>query len=318
MPCNDGRFNVKESAWGHALMILLVQEIINKLDSLGDTIHLTKDLMPYIKTDTISREMIHHLDSVSLFDFSLPSSPLISTGFLGKEMPLSASNNSVIAVLLLFGFFLFFYLIISRARYIAEEIKRFFIDRDRGSLFDQNAGSVTYVNFCFVTLFVISVGVILFRIVYFEAESQSMGLIDSLPEHIVQIIGWHHILPLVFLSLTACYLILRSLILRFLKFVFLAEEPQANRLLHNYFQVLYLLGVFFYPVAVLIVFAPARFFYPLEYLILISIVFAFLLIIYKICQIFLSRSHAFLYILLYLCTLEFMPVLFLLKAVGFL
>lgn len=299
-------------------MILLTQEIVNKADSLSDSVFLAKDSILHLVADSFPIELTRHIDSVSIFDFSAPASPQIATGFIGKAMPLLASHNTVVSFLLLFGFFLFFYLLVSRSRYMSEEIKRFFSARDRGSLFDQSKGSVTYVNFCLVALFVISVGVILFRVVYFEVSSEPFGIADTISEHIVQIIGWHHILPILFLAITALYLILRSLILRFLKYVFLSEEPQAMRLLHNYFQVLYMLGFSLYPIAVLIVYAPVRFYYALECLALVEIVCAFLLIIYKICQIFLNRSHASLYILLYLCMLEFMPVLFLLKAVGFL
>ncbi len=103
---------------------------------------------------------------------------------------------------------------------------------------------------------------------------------------------------------------LKLIIVRFLAYLFKTKEETA-RYLTNHIGFYALGGVILWPLLLLIVYNPSN------YIIIISAGIIFILLIYKIIRVFLSAMaqppFSILYLFLYLCTLEILPLILLTK-----
>lgn len=80
-----------------------------------------------------------------------------------------------------------------------------------------------------------------------------------------------------------------------------------------YFSMLNLLAVFLFPILILYTYQPENWQYPLEIATLILIGIFYIVLIIKLFQIFYVKPLALFYIFLYLCTLEILPNLILIR-----
>jgi hypothetical protein len=101
---------------------------------------------------------------------------------------------------------------------------------------------------------------------------------------------------------------LKYLLFSLLSFIFF-DRKQTEAFTNAYFTVLFGLGLVLLPLVAFQTLVAADFIPWLQTMSLIACVAAVLLILYKIIQIFWLNYYSILYIILYLCTLEILPVL---------
>ena len=110
------------------------------------------------------------------------------------------------------------------------------------------------------------------------------------------------------------FLAIKYFIFKILSYIFFNNNNKTSIFTRGYFTILFGLGLGLFPLALGLIYTPPSF-HP--YFIiggLILCIISFLLIFYKTSQIFLNKISSFFYIILYLCTLEILPIVLVLKA----
>jgi hypothetical protein len=92
-----------------------------------------------------------------------------------------------------------------------------------------------------------------------------------------------------------------------LGYVFL-DQATSKMAKESYFNVFSFLGLLLFPLMIIQIYIPYNFNGVIEIISLITCVIAYILIAFKLFQIFFHKIIASFYILLYLCTLEFLPL----------
>ena len=241
------------------------------------------------KPDTSTFDVLHMLANFK------PTTRFTSGGFDGIFHPLLPQNANwvfcVLAVLLLLLIMSFS----NASVFIAEDLKSYFQSSERPNLYKKTTLNDFRSQFL---LIIFSIGVIsLLAHLHLYKNSTNFELIDY---------G-------TLLGATVLFFIGKYIVLQVIGFVFV--DPKVLSLAKfSYFNIISLLGIFLFPVLLLRIYAPINLHYSVDVMSIIICAMAYLLITIKLFQLFLHKIVAFFYILLYLCTLEFLPLFLLLKA----
>ncbi len=220
-------------------------------------------------------------------------------GYAGKAIPETVGSNMFVPILLLAMVFSYGYVITTGRKVIFETINDFFYLKERSSIFIESAVSQFKLNTNFVFLFICSMGLFLHTVTY---DTQLSISFEQKSTYL-----------LFFIGLASVFLLVKWLLFRFLNFVFFGSG--ANDIfIRSYFTIMfgYALGLF--PVVVFLIYAPNNFHNFSLVIALIVTIFVILLTFLKTSQIFLQNIITFFYIILYLCTLEILPIFIVLKA----
>jgi len=248
--------------------------------------------IPYLylqKPDTSTFDVLHMYESFK------PAVTKFTSGFEGIIHPLLPQNaNWVFAILAT----LLFLLIISFSNasvFILGDVKSYFQSSERPNLYRKTTLSDFRAQFL---LIIFSIGVIsLFAQLHIYEASSDFELIDY---------GYLFGITILFFSL-------KYIVLQLIGFVFL--DPKVLSLAKfSYFNIISLLSIFLFPLLLLRIYAPINLHYSIDVMSIVVCGLAYLLITIKLFQLFLHKIVASFYILLYLCTLEFLPLFLLLKA----
>ena len=113
-----------------------------------------------------------------------------------------------------------------------------------------------------------------------------------------------------FFLLTGLFFGLKSLIFDIIGYVFLT--PLSLKMAkESYFNILTILGTALFPILIFLIYIPYNLYQIAESISLFICIGACILVIIKLFQIFLHKIVASFYILLYLCTLEILPLIIL-------
>jgi len=261
-----------------------------------DTIRALNDSTKVLPDSLAKLDSLARMDSIQAATDSLKaiadSIKAIPTGFLGIPHPSLPHTESWVFILLLVLFFLLIYSISSSAGLIGDTIKSFFEVKERSSIFSKASVNDFRLRF-FLDVF--SVGVL----------SLYVYLIIFNPVNPFSIKTYIYLL-----ALTGFFFGLKLLIFDVIGYVFLS--PSILKMAkESYFNIVAILGVVLFPLVILQIYIPVNFYHTIEIISLVMCLGACILVIIKLFQIFFHKTVASFYILLYLCTLEILPLILL-------
>lgn len=255
-----------------------------------DSIQTLTDSVTVLQSDSLLRiDSIALADSLRVVD-SLKVIAQMPKGFIGIPHP-SLPQTEDWVFLTLFALFLILVSSISRsAGLFTDTIKNFFQVKERTSIFSK--ATVNDFRFRFF--------IILFSICVLSLYAYNTIHAPSSP-FLLKEYG-------VFLAATLLFFGIKSILFDILGYVFL-DKATLKMSKETYFNIVAFLGVLLYPFLVLGIYLSSDFEPLIELICLILCISAYLLLIIKLFQIFFQKIVASFYILLYLCTLEFLPLI---------
>jgi hypothetical protein len=235
--------------------------------------------------DSIARaDSLHVADSIKAI-----VRVVIPTGHAGIPHPSLPGTEYWVFPVLVCLFFLLVFSIARSGSLIPETIKNFFQVKERSSIFSKATVNDFQIR---IFLIIFSVGVMS---LYAYLQIHKPGSDFSLLIYAYTLV------------ITAIFVVLKSLIFDVIGYVFM-DQATAKMAKESYFNVFSLLGLLLFPLLIIQVYIPYNFNDLIELISLITCIIAYLLIIFKLFQIFFHKIIASFYILLYLCTLEFLPL----------
>lgn len=219
-------------------------------------------------------------------------------GLSGKEMPVSASTDSWVITLMILTFALVAASYKRGEKYLYRIFKAIFKLKERNSLFDDTTINETQLRIALLFLTFVTEGLAL----YYGLLQPAIKSAES-------------IFPAVLLCITICgtsYLLQRG-IYALLGNIF-SDNAKTKKFNECFISVNLVIGLFLSPIILLMMFIP-----EIEYIGLWTSVFLYILarltIAYKGVRIFSPGAFGLLYIILYLCALEIVPLLWVEKAI---
>lgn len=267
--------------------LLLKGDTTTVVDSLKSIVHaptLNFDI-PYLfhqKAESV-------MDSTMMFKIIKPIFHLQS-GIEGKSFPSLPQTENWVFVTLILLFFLFVVSISQSPGLIMETAKSFFQIKERSSIFSK--ATISDFRFRFF-LIVFSVGT-LSLYVYLQIHGNSTEF--SIKEYTY------------FLLFTGVFFWIKSLLIDLLGYVFF-DTKSLKIAKTSYFNVIYFLGVLLFPLLIIHIYVPVFLLVATEIISLIVCLIGCILVTIKLFQIFSHKIVASFYIMLYLCTLEILPLI---------
>ncbi|MBP1676708.1 MAG: hypothetical protein H6Q20_1267 [Bacteroidetes bacterium] len=246
-----------------------------------------------LNPDSLHQDSLLRADSVKIVTDTVIT--YVPKGYKGINHPsVPASEDWVFGVLMA----LFMILVLSLARstaWLSESITNFFHVKERSSIFSKTTLNNSGSRFL---LHVFSVGVLSLYAYYYLFDAAD---------------GYHFKTYLIYLAITSAFFIFKYLLSRILGYVFL-DNLSLKLALESYSNVIFYLSISLYPTLLLQIYGfewinP----YTLTIALILCLI-ACILIIIKLFQIFFRKFVASFYILLYLCTLEILPLILLYEA----
>ncbi len=260
-----------------------------------DNIHILTDSIGKITSDSLATvDSINRMDSIHVAD-SLKLVLQKPTGFIGIPHPSLPQNESWVFIAL---FILFIFLVFSMTRssgLIADSIKTFFQVKERTSIFSK--ASVTDSRF---RVFLITFSVLVISFYIYTLLFESHGVFSFIKY-------------LQFLVVTILFFGFKALTFLIIGYVFL-DNTSAKLAKESYFRVVAFLGIVLFPLLIFQVYVPVGLMKIDSWISFFVCISAYILITIKLFQIFFHNIVAFFYILLYLCTLEILPLFALYRA----
>lgn len=241
--------------------------------------------------------------AVSLYEQKADSvQEQILSGMEGIPMPYRLNNDWAVTALLFLCFFLIYYSINHRRKYLYQHLKNFFVHKERGNMFDDATGSDTrfMLVLCGVTC-------VLSGVCMYDYS------LDTIPV-LFQKISSHWLLT-AYIGAAVLLILYKWLSYTFTNWIFFDKE-QNTAWREAYFDLFVGTGFLFFPLVLLIVYfnlEPAI----SQTVILLVVIFTKILLFYKCIRNFFSHLHGFLHLILYFCTLEIIPDLLLWKGVEY-
>lgn len=238
-------------------------------------------------TDT--HELITHSDSTSIE---------LREGIHAEKLPLSTTDNPwLISILLLaFGFFAISYN--RSAKYLRHLFLSLFKVNTRGNLFDETTINENQLKVSLLSITFITEGIAIYYALFEPILTNSKLILPTMA--LCSVVCW-------------LYYLLQMSIFNILGNIF-SNKQEAYYFTENFTTVNLFIGLFFTPLILAMLFVPhikataliiAAIFYILSRLI----------IIYKGIRFFSPHIFGLLYIILYLCALEIVPLLLIVKVV---
>lgn len=262
-------------------------------DSIAQAIN---DSLKLLREDSIAHadsivraDSLARIDSIHVAD-SLRVAAHQNSGFPGIPHPSFALTEYWVFPVLLMMFFLIVMAISRSGSLIPETIKNYFQLKERSSIF-----SKATVNDFRIRLFIIIFSVTVFAFYAFHIIHE-----PGTPFTVLKF-------GTVWLA-TVVFFWLKSLTFDLLGYVFM-DVVAARMARDSYFNALSLVGIVLFPILIIRVYSPYNMDLLLDVAAMVVGVTGYVLIIFKLFQIFLTKFVATFYILLYLCTLEFLPLI---------
>jgi Domain of unknown function (DUF4271) len=258
-----------------------------------DTLQFLNDSSKVLSDSLAKIDSITAADSIHSAD-SLKSIVQIPHGFIGISHPSIPQTESWVFIILVLLFSVFVYSLSQSVGLISDTIRSFFQVKERSSIFSK--ATVNDSRFRFF-LIIFSIGTISLY-AYFLLHNSAVSF--SIKEFSL------------FLVATSLFFAVKSLIFDLIGYVFL-HSASLKMAKDAYFNIISFLGVCLFPILFLQIYIPDNFIGITQIVSLIVSICIAVLIIIKLFQIFFQNILASFYILLYLCTLEILPLIILFK-----
>ena len=255
-----------------------------------DSIKILNDSTRSFATDSLAKiDSLARVDSLRAVD-SIKSIVHIPTGFVGIPHPSLPQTEIWVFVTLFLLFILFVFSISRSSGFINDILKNFFQVKERSSIFSKATVNDTRFRLILVLFSIAVLSLYSYLILY---QTSNPFLLSKYA---------------LFLLITMLFFGFKSLSFELIGYVFL--NPSSFKMAkESYFNIVSFLGIIMFPLLILQIYIPTIFIRIIIILSLITSISSFILIIIKLFQIFFHKTVAFFYILLYLCTLEILPLI---------
>lgn len=264
--------------------------------NLSDTIKILNDSTSNLVGDSLSPlDTLAKIDSIRIADsiqrfLSIPKAP---TGYVGIPHPVFPNTEYWIFVVFLFLFLVITFSISRSHGELIKSLKTIVNTKERTSIF--NNTTVIDLRFRFLNIF-FTVGVISLYVYI---------VIQPYPKYSLQEYAFLCVI-------TSVFLLLKSFIIDLTGYVFF-DKSKVKLAKESYFKILSFFGILLFIILNVRIYSIGQYVSIVDYIALILGGFALVLIILKLFQIFLYKTIASFYILLYLCTLEILPLFLLFR-----
>jgi hypothetical protein len=257
---------------------------------LPDSTQLVNDTSAFSPMDSLARiDSLLMVDSIRIADSIKAIIPL-PTGYIGISHPSLPHTESWVFAILICLFLLMVYSFSHSAGLLIDTAKTFFQVKERSSIFSKS--TINDLRFRFFII-VFSIGAISF---YLYLTINQNGTQFTLLKFSY------------FYLATALFFLLKSLLLDLIGYVFL-DHASLKIAKESYFNILSFVGIVLFPILLLRIYISPDLIQYVDTIALVVSIIAFILVVIKLFQIFLHKIVASFYIMLYLCTLEFLPLI---------
>ena len=240
-------------------------------------------------TDT--HRLITHTDSVA---------SVLREGIYAEKRPTSPAENPWIVGLLILSFAFFAISYRRGAKYLKHLFTSLFKAKNRGNLFDETTINENQLRLSLIILTFITEGIALYHAIIAPMVTNS--------NHIVVCIAFCILICALFYVIQkGTYIVLGNIF---------STRQQTDGFLENFTSTNILIGLFFTPFILVMLFMPGMTLIA-AYICLVLYILARFIIIYKGVRFFLPHIYNFLYIILYLCALEIIPLILIRKLVVY-
>ncbi len=255
-----------------------------------DTLQLLNDSTRSFAADSLAKiDSLARVDSIRAVD-SIKSIVPLPTGFVGIPHPSLPQTETWVFVTLFLLFILFVFSLSRSSGFINDTIKNFFQVKERSSIFSKATINETRIRLILVLFSIAVLSLYLYLILY---QTPNPFLFSKYA---------------FILLITMLFFGFKSLMFELIGYVFL--NPSSFKMAKDsYFNIVAFLGIVLFPLMILQIYIPTLFIKTIIILSLIIGICTFILVIIKLFQIFFHKTEAFFYILLYLCTLEILPLI---------
>lgn len=209
--------------------------------------------------------------------------------FSGKELPVVLYREDWVAALLFGLFIVIIFARLSSGQFFSSVIPSIFKRQQRKEIIFRNTFGDYISGFLYLLTTLLIIGLYIYTCIM-ENHPLSFGNY------------------LITVALTGAFLLFKYLSIQLVGYIFLNHE-KTHIALSTYFSIINISGLLLFPVLVLKIYFINGTFSPFfDSLALILAILTFLLLTIKIFQFFYNKKLDFVYILLYLCTLEIIPL----------
>ncbi len=230
-------------------------------------------------------------DSTALTDsLTLISEVIADVGLEGLVRPSLSSNEPWVFVVLLLLFLSFTFILIRSGGMFIQQLKTIFSHKKEPDLFlPPVQSSVLY-----------PILINIFSIFVFSLMAHQLLVADTGSFEFTTFAA--------ILGLLGLFLLLKYLLFEIVGRTFF-EKKMTGSFIQIYFNLIYLYATALFPLLVLYTYQPGTWQLTIALIALLLLVFTYVVLIVKVFQIFYTKPLALLYIFLYLCTLEILPIL---------
>lgn len=223
-------------------------------------------------------------------------------GMQGEVMPYKLVSDSNVMLAIVLGLILIVIALQNEKKGIVRILRNCLTtSSDRANIFDDNYNSTSNIP----TVLLCGVSGIMGGLLIYHYYSYSEPDFFFNAKHLAML-G-------IYVGVLISYLIIKWIIYSFVNWIFFDKEK--NKLwIEDVFNLIAALGLILFPTALYIVFLDSEFHFSAK-IILIIIFISKILLFYKCFRYFFSGFHGVLHLILYFCTLEIIPDLFLWKGI---
>lgn len=264
---------------------------------IQDSIIHAADTIGKLKPDSLALlDSLSKADSIAKIDSAKIIVAVPPSGLEGILLPSLPNTESWTFIVLIILFVMAVFGIIQSGSLFYERIRIFFGKQDRADSYSNSgiSNSVAYQLF----LCIFSIGVI--SLFVFESFFMYTG-------------NFKFIVFIKVLGITSCFFFLKYLLTELLGLVFF-DNKAIRQYKDIYFNLVSFISLCLFPVLILYTYESITWRPALEVISISIIVIFSILLIIKLIQNYYTKSLAGFYIFLYLCTLEILPVLLLIRA----
>lgn len=262
---------------------------------MPDSIQHNIDTISPMKTDSLSiLDSSNVQDSLAMVDTLKAIVAPIPSGMEGIALPSFPSNENWVFIVIAALFIFLVTGIIQSAGTFVQNFKSFFSRKETVNLIVTPTANIAYFQIL-ITIFTISV----FALLSYEAV-------------FVKPYNFNFTTFLLFSGAFALFYIVKHILFEIVGNTFFNRKITRNYK-NMYFSLLNVLAIIVFPILILNTYQPVEWENPLK---IIGLIFAglfYIFLIIKIFQIFFTKPIALFYIFLYLCTLEILPILYLIR-----
>lgn len=221
-----------------------------------------------------------------------------STGMQGEAMPYKLVSDSNVMTAIILGLLLIVIALQNEKKGIIRIFRNCLsTSSDRTNLFDDSYSSTSNIP----TILLCGASVVMGGLLTYHYYSYSNpGFFFSTN---------HTVMLCIYVGVFTAYLIMKWIIYSFINWIFFDKEKNRQWIV-DFFNIIAALGFTLFPTALYIIFLDSEYHISAK-IILIIIFISKILLFYKCFRYFFSSFHGILHLILYFCTLEIIPDLFL-------